>query len=331
MENTEIMCAILDKIKSYDTVMLFRHIRCDGDAVGSTMGLREIIRATYPKKKVYLIDEDHSDYLDFLGDEDEDVSDDVYSNALGIVLDTATEDRISNQKYKMCREIIKIDHHIEVNKYGDISWVESGRSSTCEMIVKLYDCFSDELTLTAQAAKYLYTGLVTDSGRFRFNSVSGDTLRYAALLLDIGVEVDSLFANLYMQDFESFRFKSYVYGKIKISENGVAYVCVSRALQEKYALSREEASNSVNYLDSIKGSLIWMSFIENTDGDGSSGVRVRLRSRFVPINKLAEKYHGGGHAFACGATVYSKAEMRNLIREADELLKKYKEENEGWL
>ena len=79
-------------------------------------------------------------------------------------------------------------------------------------------------------------------------------------------------------------------------------------------------------MDSIKGSLIWIAFIE-TDKD----IRVRLRSRFVTISDLAEKYRGGGHACAAGATLYSKKEMKELLREADALIKEYKENNEGWL
>ena len=94
----------------------------------------------------------------------------------------------------------------------------------------------------------------------------------------------------------------------------------------QFNLSTEDASASVSYLDSIKNSLIWLAFIE-TD----NGIRVRLRSRFVTINQLAEKYSGGGHACAAGATVHSKKEMKQLISEADAILKNYKSEHEGWL
>ena len=98
-------------------------------------------------------------------------------------------------------------------------------------------------------------------------------------------------------------------------------------MQEKFHLTREEASESVSALANIKGCLIWIAFIDNAD----ESIRVRLRSRFVTVNKLAEKYHGGGHACAAGATAYSRAEMRALIREADALLGDYKANNEGWL
>lgn len=323
----ENMKKILDKIKEYDKILLFRHFRPDGDAVGSTRGLAEILKLTYPEKKIYLQNTDFSDYLSFYGEEDGLLPDEEYADALGILMDTATMKRISNQKFSLCKEFVKIDHHIPIESYGVAEWVEEERSSTCEMVAAFYDAFKDELKINKQAATYIYTGMVTDSGRFRFRDVSGETLRLAGLMLDQGVDTDTLFAHLYLREFDSFKFEAYVHKKMKISPSGVATIYVSKAMQKKFALTSEEASSSVSYMDSIKGSLIWLAFIENKDGS----IRVRLRSRFVTVSELAERYNGGGHACAAGATVYSKKEMAKLIAEADELLKNYKENNEGWL
>ncbi len=323
----ENMKKILDKIKEYDKIILFRHFRPDGDAIGSTKGLASILKATYPNKKVYLQNEDFSEYLAFLGGEDELLPDEEYADALGIVLDTATQNRISCKKYPLCKELLKIDHHIPVEDYGVCQWVEEDRSSTCEMIAAFYDAFKEELTITKEAATYIYTGMVTDSGRFRFRDVSGETLRLAGVILDQGVDLDFIHSNLYMRDFNSFKFEAYAHKKMKISENGVASLFVSKSMKKKFNLSNEAASASVSYMEKIKGSLIWVAFIETGDGK----IRVRLRSRYVKISDLAERYHGGGHACAAGATVYSKKEMQQLIKEADALLKEYKENNEGWL
>lgn len=323
----EEMKIILDKIEEYQRIILFRHFRPDGDAIGSTKGLRAILRLTYPEKEILLINNDSSEYLAFLGGEDDPIPDEAYADALGIVLDTATPDRISNPKYALCRELIKFDHHINVNPYGDYRLVEEDRSSTCELVVEFYQAFRDRLKIDSEAATYLYTGMVTDSGRFRFRSVSGDTMRCAGTLLDIGIDTDILYAHLYLQDFSDLKFKAEVYKKMKITENGVAYFYVTEAMQKNMGLTSEQASAAVSYLDSIKGSLIWIAFIDN--GDGST--RVRLRSRFVTINQLAERYRGGGHDCASGATVYNRKEANALIREADALLKEYKETHEGWL
>ena len=228
----------------------------------------------------------------------------------------------------MCKKIIKIDHHIPVESYGDINWVEDERCSSCELITAFYDVMKDELRIDREAATYLYAGLVTDSGRFRFRSVSGDTMRLAGLLLDQGVDTDMLYANLYMKDFEEFKFEGYVLNNINITENGVAYIHINKSIMEEYGLSFEQASACVSFMDSIKNSLIWVAFI---DTDNQDEIRVRLRSRFVTINELAEKYEGGGHACASGATVHSIEQMKKLLKEADELLAEYKKANKGWL
>ena len=323
----EAMLTILNKIKEYDRIVIFRHKRPDGDAVGSTLGLRGILRLTYPNKEIVVNNTDYSDYVGFLGDEDEARPDEFYAEALGIVIDTATEDRVSNPRYALCRELCKIDHHIPKESYGNYQWVEEHRSSACEMIAAFYAAFRDELKIDVESATRIYAGMVTDSGRFRFRSVSGDTLRLAGMLLDAGVDTDHLYANLYMKEFHTLKFQSHVYERMRMTPHGVAYVYINRATRKKFGLTFEEACTAVGYMDSIKGSLIWIAFIQADDGS----VRVRLRSRFVTISEVAERYGGGGHACASGATVHSRKEMKALLADADARLADYKESNEGWL
>ncbi len=323
----ENMKEILKKIKEYDSIVIFRHKRPDGDCVGSTKGLQRILRLTYPEKNIVLSNTDYSDYISFLGDEDGEIPDEVLKSSLGIVVDTATTERISDKRYVLCPELIKIDHHIPTDSYGDIEWVVEEKSSACEMIAEFYYAFKDELKIDLEAATYIYTGMVTDSGRFRFRSVSGDTLRYAGMLLDMGVDTDHLYANLYMKDFSEFKFHGYVLDNINITENGVAYIRIPISVRNEMGLTYEQASNCVSYMDSIKNSLIWIAFIDADDGE----IRVRLRSRFVTVNELASRYRGGGHDCASGATVYNTDEIDSLLAEADARLKEYKENNEGWL
>ncbi len=313
---------ILNKIKQYDKIAIFRHIRPDGDAMGSAMGLASIIRATYPEKSVYLQGADFSDILAFLGKGDAPLSDSELKDTLGIVVDTATKERISGDGYSACRELIKIDHHIPVDSYAGTEWVEEHRSSASEMIAAFYEAHMDELKLDTAGATHIYMGMVTDSGRFRFNSVSGDTHRLAGMLLDFGIDTDTLFARLYLRSPEAIRYEAYVRGKMCISDAGVASIFISRKLQKKMSLTREAAGEALLALEDIKGSLIWAAFIE-CEGE----IRIRLRSRFVAVNKLAEKYSGGGHAHACGAKVHSRREMKEFLKDAEALLVKFKSEN----
>ena len=327
--NYEIKKQILDKMQEYDRIILFRHVRNDGDCVGATKGLKEILRLTWPEKEIYLIDTETAKYLEFMGPEDAELPDEMYTDALGIVLDTASESRISNKKYTLCREVIKIDHHIPLEHYGSLEWVEEERSSCCEMIVDFYNTFRDVLKINSEAATHLYTGMVTDSGRFKYSGVTGDTLRCAAVLLDVGVDTDLLFARLYLEAYEYLKFKAHIYERMQITENGVAYIYIDQAMQKEFNLSLEQASACIGNLDSIRGCISWIAFIES--GDEAGTIRVRLRSRFVHINSIAEKYRGGGHACASGATVYNREEVDALLADTDALVKEYKETHEGWL
>ena len=332
----EIISGIYEKLKAYDRILLFRHVRVDGDCMGATKGLKDIIRQTWPDKEVFIIDDERSDYLAFLGPDD--VSDDdmpigytryedaLYEDALGVVIDVASPDRVSNQKFVLCREVIKIDHHIDREPFGDISWVEEERSSACEMIAAFYEALRDRLKLSVHGATCIYTGMVTDSGRFMYEGVKGDTMRLAGLMLDQGIDTQALYAQLYMKDFDALKFTSWVYEHMQITKNGCAYVYVDEATRLKFKLSHEEASNAVSYMSGIRGCLCWMAFLETADS-----IRVRLRSRFMTVNELAEQYNGGGHACASGATVYSRQQMEELIRDADEAIRNYKENNKGWL
>ncbi|MBR3019099.1 MAG: bifunctional oligoribonuclease/PAP phosphatase NrnA [Clostridia bacterium] len=325
----EIMRALLDTVESYQTVFLFRHTRMDGDCAGASKGLKEILRASYPDKTVLLVDAQQSDFLAFLGPDDSPAPDEAYRDALAIVVDTADRERISNKKYALCREIIKIDHHIEVDVYGDLNWVEPERSSACEMIAALYWENRDRLIMTRQAATYVYLGMVTDSGRFRFSGVNGETMRLAGMLLDQGIDTETLYAQLYLHSYETLKFRAYVYDRMERTENGVAYIFVSREMQRAYGLNFEAASNVIAYLENIRGCLCWLAFIETEPPE--EGIRVRLRSRFMTVNEIANLHHGGGHANASGATVYSREEMQALIREADEAVKAFKKNNTGWM
>ena len=322
----EKMRVILDKIKEYNKIFIFRHMRMDGDCVGATKGLQAVLKLTYPQKDIRIADFQHSDYLSFMGEDNEEILDADYADALGIVLDTGTAERVSNQKFRLCKELVKIDHHIPVDDYADYIWVEEERSSACEMVAFFYQTFFDELQIDKEAATYLYTGMVTDSGRFQFRSVDGDTMRLAGMLLDQGVDTDTLYANLYLRDFNELKFKSEVYQQMQITPNGVAHIFVSKEMKETYGLTNESAGAVVSYLENIRGCLCWIAFIETDEN-----IRVRLRSRFAPINMIAERYRGGGHACASGATVYNREEVEALLQEADAHIRQYKETHEGWL
>jgi phosphoesterase RecJ-like protein len=312
---------IFKKIKEYNTIVIHRHVHPDGDCTGSSFGLRDILRTSFPDKRIYSVGEDNVKYLEFLGNYDV-ISEETYQDALVIVVDTSNVSRISGEQYKLGKEVIKIDHHIETDKYGAINYVRENFPSTSTIIMDFFETFKNELSMTSEGAKDLYLATVTDTGRFRYSSVNGDTLRLAGSMLDYGFDTDKMYAHLQIKDKESLKLQGYLLNNFETSPNGVSYIYLSKKIQKKYKVSTDEASALVNSMDSIRGSLIWILFIEFDDV-----IRARLRARFTTVIEIANQFNGGGHLQACGATVKNKKDIKKMVGIADEQLRKYKLEN----
>ena len=327
MEHLEVKKQILDKIKEYSSIIIVRHIRPDGDCIGSSLGLREILRASFPQKKIYSVGKTEADYLAFVGKEDEALSEEIYKESLIIVVDTATSDRIDDDFYKLGKEIIKIDHHLPVEDYGVINYVRKDFPAASCIIVDLYDTFKDELVLPESAAFALYTGITTDTGRFRYRGVGSRVFELCSILMKYDLDLEKIYANLYLKSADLLKLQGLVYKSFKTTKNGVSYIHITQKMMKKNGLTYEEAASLVNCLDSIKGNLIWMIFVDQAD----KSIRVRIRSRFVEVVEIGRAFRGGGHPNACGATVFNKKEIKALVEMADGILKEYKENNEGWL
>lgn len=326
MDFVEIKEQILAKIKEYETIIIVRHIRPDGDCIGSSLGLRDVLRTSFPEKNIYSIGKDSAEYLSFIGEEDKELEEDVYKKALIIAVDTASSDRISNDFYKSGKELIKIDHHLNTNPYGDICYVRSDMPAACCIIFDFFYTFKNELKMTKMGARALFSGIVTDTGRFRYSSVDSNTLITASHLLEYGIDTEEIYSKLYIRDSSLLKLEGWLLNNYKETKNGVVYIHITKKIMKHFKLDYESSASLINSLDSIKGDLIWIIFIDQVDM-----IRVRIRSRFVECVKVGQKYRGGGHPQACGATVYNKKELNELVEYADSLVKEYKENNEGWL
>ena len=311
---------IVEKLDEYEKIIILRHKRPDGDAIGSALGLREVLRDKYPNKKIYATGEEIPAYLKFVGMQDE-ILDEDYKDALVIVVDTATEDRISLDKYKLAKEVIKIDHHIPVDNYGSINFVRENYGSCSLVLTEFFETMGFDIS--SKAARYLYIAAITDTGRFKYKEVDAKALSLASILLSKGIDTEEIFANLYSKDKNLFKLQGYIYNHIKYSENGAAYLFMSKRLMKRFKVRVEDAANGVNLLDSIKGSMIWMFFVEY-----DNEIRIRFRSRFIQVDGLASKYNGGGHAYAAGGSINSKKDIKKVVEDADSMLKEYKMQNE---
>jgi bifunctional oligoribonuclease and PAP phosphatase NrnA len=307
---------IIEAIKKFDTIIIHRHVRPDPDAYGSQGGLAELIKASFPDKNVYVVGKDEES-LRFLNKMDV-INDKEYENALVIVCDTANQERICDQRYRLGKMLIKIDHHPNEDPYGDIMWVDTSFSSTSEMIYELFLYGKEEgLKLTDEGAKLIYAGIVGDTGRFLFSSTNVKTFQYAAQLIEYEFSFPELYEHLYNTKVNVARLSGYVLQNFSISPSGVASMTISKDILEQFNVTPSDASQLVGLLGNIEGIKAWVFFIEEEDQ-----IRVRLRSKGPIINEIAKKYKGGGHPLAAGASIYSWKERDLVLADLEELCKK---------
>ncbi|WP_082389432.1 bifunctional oligoribonuclease/PAP phosphatase NrnA [Lysinibacillus sp. ZYM-1] len=309
---------IIDTIAAYETIIIHRHVRPDPDAYGSQQGLKELILANYPEKKVFAVGE-HDASLTFMAQPDQ-VADDVYDNALVIVTDTANTERVDDQRYTNGKMIIKIDHHPNDDAYGDLLWVDTTASSCSEMIYELYEEGKEVANwqLSDTAARLLFAGIVGDTGRFQFPSTTTKTFRVAADLITYDFDRNQIFDGMYEMEQKLLNLQGYIYQNFKMDEYGAAHVKLTKDLLAEYEIVPSEASLLVGCLGSVKGICSWVVFIEEEDQ-----IRVRLRSKGPVINTLAKEFNGGGHPLASGATAYSWEEAERVIARLQEICKAY--------
>ena len=310
----EICHQILEKIKEYDTIIIHRHMKPDPDALGSQVGLKALLEHHFPEKNIKVVGYDEPT-LTWLAKMDQ-VADSDYHGALAIICDTANAARIDDKRYQQAETVIKIDHHPNDEVYGDLVWVDTNSSSASEMIA----LFAEEtkLELSDYAAKLLCAGIIGDTGRFLYPSTSSRTLRIASHLREHNFDYAELTRKMDTISFKIAKLQGYVYDHLEVDENGVARVILSQELLQSYQITDSETAAIVGAPGRIEDVNLWGIFVEQADGH----YRVRLRSKFVPINDVAKEHDGGGHPLASGANSYSLEENEVIYQKLKNLLKK---------
>lgn len=305
---------ILQAIQAYDTIIIHRHYRPDGDAMGSQIGMKHILAENFPDKKIYVVG-DEAGFFRFMDDSVmDDIPDSAYQNALAIILDCGSPSLVSDSRYSLAAATARIDHHIFSGKFADTEVVDTGFESCCGMIAQFaLEC---GLRLNVTAAKSLYTGMVTDSGRFRYDGTTARTFRLASFLMEQQFDTNGIFRDLYADDFENKKLKAQFILKTQFTPKRVAYIYTTRDELKAMGVSTFTASRGmVNTMADIKGTEIWVNFTETEEG-----ILCELRSSGLNINPVARKYGGGGHAKASGASVPDYETAMAMLHDLDEMI-----------
>lgn len=300
---------IIELIKKYDTIVIHRHNNPDGDALGSQIGLKHIIKDTFPEKTVFVVGDASRRYAFMEDSVMDEISDEVYGGALAIILDTSAKALISDGRYTLAAATARLDHHLFCEEIAEIEVTDSSYESCCGLITAL--AMEAGWTVSPLAAKSLYTGMITDSGRFRYDSTSAQTFRTAAFLMERKFSTVDIYRNLYADEFSFIQLRARFVLKIQLTDKPVAYIYTTREETESYGVDSFTLSRGmVNVMGEIRGVDIWVNFTETEEG-----VLCELRSGKYNINPIAKKYGGGGHAKASGATVKDRETAMNMLQD----------------
>ncbi len=311
---------LLEKIKESNKIIIHRHKRPDGDCVGSQMALKEYLQHNFSDKQIYAVGIDGYERFDYIGEIDI-IKDDVYEDALVIVVDTSNKDRIEDSRYNQGKEVIKIDHHITADDewYGDINIIYPDISSTCELLYDLFNAMrkiDNNLTLNAKVANYLFYGIYSDTGGFKFPNTSSTTYLAVSKLIEYDFDYQQTITNLETYSLKEMKLLGYAYNNIVI-EDGVGYIYFNDDIQEQLEVKPADVSIIANFLGNIKELKAWVVFNQYPNF-----IRVNIRSRVgFDVQQVAVKFNGGGHVNAAGASIDDDSQIEDVVKELKNTIK----------
>lgn len=305
--------AIQELILQYPRIIIHRHKNPDGDALGSQFGLKQILCDTYPDKEIFAVGDMTPRYAFMATSPLDEIDDSAYEGALAIVLDTSAKSLISDERYAIATANARIDHHIFCEEITQVEVTNTSFESCCGMIAAMaMEC---GWTVSPAAAKSLYTGMITDSGRFRYDSTSAQTFRLASFLMERKFDTTDIYQNLYADELSSIQLRAKFTLKIQTTPHRVAYIYTPFEEAKSYNADFFTLSRGmVNVMGEIKGIDIWVNFTETEDS-----VMCEIRSSRYNINPIAVKYGGGGHQKASGATLKNKDEAMAMLEDLNAL------------
>lgn len=300
---------IEQEIRKHAKTVIIGHVQPDGDCMGSSFGMKYLLKENYGVDAV-VVNQPIKRYA-YLGEWEKPGTVDL-EDAFVIQLDNAVAERSAEPNLRKAGLILKIDHHLVVDSYGTYN-VEELTSSCCEIVAA--HAIEKGLTITKEAAQALYTGMVTDTGRFSYGPVTGDTMRIVATLLDTGFDAVETINNIERRSMNNVNFISYAYSQLKVSKKGVLYIYISQEIIDRYSLTPDMVSQALQCMRNIEDHPIMVLFADLMDK-----VRVEFRSDRINIVEVARKFGGGGHAFASGARLKSPEEIPLVVRELEKYM-----------
>ena len=308
-------------IKKYNKIIIARHIGADPDALGSTLGLKEIILNTFPNKDVYVVGAPAAKHK-YIGLLDK-FTDDMYKNSLLIVLDTPNACRIDGVDVTKFECKIKIDHHPFIEKFADVELIDDKASSASQLVAELV--YNTKLKLNKKAAEKLFIGIVGDTNRFMYYYTTPKTFELVAYMMrKTNLDFTSLYENMYLRTLHDLKFQSFIINNLTLTEEGFGYIKLDQTILDEYGIDASTATNVVNGLTYVEDMYVWAIFAYDKS---NNNIRGSIRSRGPIINDVATNYNGGGHIYASGVRVKDFDTIDLLIDDLNDVCREYNENN----
>ena len=314
------VAGIENAIRKYDRIAIFRHIMPDYDALGTQLGLYTFIKDNFPNKEVKMFGDNHVTFTPRLFPEMDRDGDAWFDKPfLAIIVDVSNKSRIADPRFEKADFIIKIDHHPNVESFANINVVDTSTAAASELVVALLLNFKHKYEISKESATYFYIGIVGDSGRFQYSSTSALTFGVASVLISKKIVLNEIYSKMYLKQIDDLAVTAYILNNYKISPKGVAYYVLDSQIQKDLKITTERGKENVNLFSNIQGINIWCSITQDDDPKEPCW-RISIRSKEVPINGVATKWGGGGHAQASGARIDSLDDLPAFIKDLEDLL-----------
>lgn len=304
------MTVLQQMLEEVRSVAILGHVHPDGDCLGSTLGLYNYLQLNYPDIKASVYLEEASDkFLYLKGFEKIHHEADEEAYDLCICLDSGGKDRLGKFECYLnrARKSLCLDHHITNTGYASANVIEEDASSTCEVLFKQMD----EDKIGKVVAECLYTGLVHDTGVFKYSCTSGTTMKIAGILMEKGIDFGSIIDN-------SFYKKTYVQNQVlgrallesaTILEGRCIFSWMSQDELKFYGVGSKDLDGIIDQLRLTDGVEVAVFAYET----GAREFKVSMRSKYqVDVSRIAAHFGGGGHVRAAGCPM--KGSIHQVLR-----------------
>ena len=312
---------IREKIDQANNILILTHENPDGDAVGSSLGLMHALKKI--EKNVTVLIPTVSTMYSFLPGFEEIKSE--ISNPkdfdLCVALDSADVERLHSCKtyFEQIENTIVIDHHITNQNFGDVNYVNAVASSTCQNLIIVLAAM--DIAINKEMAECIYTGILTDTGAFRYN-VQSETFEFAAMLLETGIDLTRIYRLLFdLTSERKTRLLARALNRLELYEDGkIAFTYIDSDDENELQFEDGDHEGIVNYGRNIDG--VEVSVFARQKDENKFKISLRA-NEYVDVSQIASKFAGGGHVRAAGLDLSGGIEQikQTIIDEIKKQLK----------